>query len=152
MTSSQSSDVPFDVEVFFDGACPLCRREIGMLRRLDRRERIRFTDIAAAGFDPAGVGRTQDALMAEIHGRLPDGTLIRGVEVFRRLYAAVGFGPLVWLTRLPGLSQLLDVGYTLFARHRLKLTGRCTAETCAIESPAQVPVEGLAATVVSRRS
>ena len=87
------------VEVFFDGECPLCAREIGMLRRLDRRGRIRFTDIAAAGFDATALGRSMSALMDRIHGRLPDGTWIEGVEVFRRLYAAVGLGVLVAPTK-----------------------------------------------------
>ncbi len=104
-----------------------------MLQRWDRRGRILFTDIAAPEFHAEALGQSLPTLMAEIHGRLPDGTWIKGVEVFRRLYTAVGFGPLVWLTRLPGLSQLLDLGYRLFARNRLKLTGRCTAETCSIE-------------------
>lgn len=81
------------VEVFFDGECPLCTREIAMLRRLDRRSRIVFTDIAARSFEPARVGKTMAELMDHIYGRLPDGTLIEGVEVFRRLYGAVGFGP-----------------------------------------------------------
>lgn len=120
------------VEVFHDGDCPLCRREVDLLRRLDRgRGRIRFTDIAGRGFDPAPLGKTQDELMARIHGRLPDGTWIEGVEVFRRLYAAVGFGPLVALTRVPGVSQLLDAGYRWFARERLRLTGRCQQGVCA---------------------
>jgi predicted DCC family thiol-disulfide oxidoreductase YuxK len=121
----------FDVEVYHDGACPMCAREIAMLRRLDRRGRIRFVDIAAPGFDATALGTTRDALMARIHGRLPDGTLIDGVEVFRRLYAAVGFGPVVALTRLPGVSQALDVGYDWFAKRRLRLGGRCDAGTCA---------------------
>jgi predicted DCC family thiol-disulfide oxidoreductase YuxK len=49
--------------------------------------------------------------------------------VFRRLYAAVGFGPLVVLTRLPGISHLLEVAYRVFARNRLRWTGRCD-DTC----------------------
>jgi hypothetical protein len=93
----------FDIEVFYDGACPLCMREIRMLRGRDRRQRIRFVDIAADGFDAASVGLTWGTLMDRIHGRLPDGTLVEGVEVFRRLYAAVGFGPLVGV-RPPGRS------------------------------------------------
>jgi predicted DCC family thiol-disulfide oxidoreductase YuxK len=121
----------FDVEVYYDGACPMCAREISMLRRLDRAGRIRFADIAAPGFDAGAVGVSHDALMARIHGRLPDGTLIDGVEVFRRLYTAVGFGPVVALTRLPGVTQLLDAAYTGFARRRLRLGGRCDAQTCA---------------------
>lgn len=121
-------------EVFFDGDCPLCVREIGALRRLDRRGRIRFTDIAATGFDAiAATGVPHERLMARIHGRGEDGRLIEGVEVFRRLYAAVGFGPLVALTRLPVVSQLADAAYALFADNRLRLTGRCEGDTCKVE-------------------
>ena len=127
-------ETPFEIEVFFDGGCPLCMREIRMLKRWDRRSKIRFTDIDAAGFQAAAVGKTQADLMAQIYGRLPDGNWIRGVEVFRRLYAAVGFGPVVFLTRLPVISQILDLGYTIFARNRLKLTGRCTIETCEVKT------------------
>jgi predicted DCC family thiol-disulfide oxidoreductase YuxK len=112
-------------EVFYDGECPLCMREIRMLQRLDGARRLRFTDIAAPGFDPAPLGLDHAALMAKIHGRLPDGTLVEGVEVFRRLYDAVGFGPIVAVTRAPGVRQALDLGYRWFAKNRLSLTGRC---------------------------
>ena len=69
--------------------------------------------------------------MAEMHGRLPDETWLQGVEVFRRLYAAIGFGPLVFLSRLPLISQVLDWGYAILARSRLRLTGRCSANGCS---------------------
>ena len=104
---------------------------MGLLQRWDRRQRIRFTDISIPAFDCPAVGKTFEELMARMHGRLPDGTWLDGVEVFRRLYAAVGFSPIVWLTRLPVVSQLLDLGYKIFARHRLRLTGRCTADSCS---------------------
>ncbi len=120
-------------EVFFDGLCPLCRKEIAMLQRLDRgRGRIECTDISAPGFDASALGVPHQQLMASIHGRLPDGTLVEGVEVFRQLYGAVGFGPLVAVTRVPGVSHLLDAAYGVFARNRLRLTGRCTDETCEL--------------------
>jgi predicted DCC family thiol-disulfide oxidoreductase YuxK len=124
---------PVEIEVFYDGDCPICMREVRMLMRMDeKRRRIAFTDIAAPGFDAAQVGLTQDELMQKIRGRLADGTLIEGVEVFRRLYSAVGFGPVVAATRLPGVSHALDAAYELFAKNRLKLTGRCDANGCAI--------------------
>jgi predicted DCC family thiol-disulfide oxidoreductase YuxK len=113
------------VTVYFDGECPLCTREVDLVRRLDRRSRIRFTDIAAPGFDAAVIGRTHDELMARIHAQLPDGTLVEGVEVFRQMYGATGFGPLVSLTRIPGVSHLLDASYRWFAKNRLRITGRC---------------------------
>ena len=119
------------IELFHDGDCPLCEAEVELLRRLDRRGRIRFTDISAPGFDAGATGLSWETLMDRIHARLPDGTIIEGVAVFRRLYEAVGLGPLVALTRLPGVRQLLDLGYRLFARHRLRLTGRCREGACA---------------------
>lgn len=122
----------FEVEVFHDGACPLCQREIRMLQRRDRRQRIRFVDISSDAFDRGSVGVPWQALMARIHGRLPDGTLIEGVEVFRRLYTAIGFGALVAVTRLPGISHLLEVAYRLFAKNRLRLTGRCIDGACEV--------------------
>ena len=93
-----SSD-SWQIEVFYDGQCPLCTREIDLLRRLDRRKRIRFTDITAEGFDEAAYGRTQRQFMDRIQARLHSGQWIEGVEVFRQLYAAVGFGWLVALSR-----------------------------------------------------
>ncbi|MES1207965.1 MAG: DUF393 domain-containing protein, partial [Pseudomonadota bacterium] len=122
----------FAVEVFHDGACPLCAKEMRWLRRLDRNGRIRFTDIADPAFDPATLGMTFEALMARIHGRLPDGRIIEGVEVFRQLYAAAGFPRLAAFTRVPGIAQLLGAGYWLFAKNRLRLTGRCLDGQCTV--------------------
>jgi predicted DCC family thiol-disulfide oxidoreductase YuxK len=134
-----ATSTSWDVELFNDGACPLCLREVRMLARRDRRRRISFIDIAAERFDPTTTGLSWETLMARIHGRLPDGTLIEGVEVFRRLYAALGLGRIVALSRLPGVAQLLDVCYRLFARHRLRLTGRCANRACTIHRPVSAP-------------
>ncbi len=116
------------LEVFFDSGCPFCASEVALLRRLDRRGRIRFTDIDAPDFDPAPLGLTMEQLMGSIHARLPDGRFIDGVEVFRQIYASLHLGPftlrpLIALTRLPGISHALDTGYRLFARNRLWLGG-----------------------------
>ncbi len=122
----------FDVEVYFDGDCPLCLREIKMLQWLDRGRRIRFTNIAAVGFDPSLTGLSMVQLMERIHGRLPDGTRIEGVEVFRQLYGAVGFQRAVAFSRWSGIAHVLHLGYVLFAKNRLRLTGRCIDDVCAV--------------------
>ena len=59
------------------------------------------------------------------------GELVSGVEVFRQLYARVGFGRLVACSRAPVVSHLLEGGYSVFARLRLPLTGRCETGACA---------------------
>jgi len=75
--------------------------------------------------------------MARIHGVLPDGSIVEGVEVFRRAYAAVGLGWLVAPTRWPGLRWLAEWSYQVFARNRLRWTGRssaCVDGRCEIKS------------------
>lgn len=131
---NRSAAPDWEIEVFHDGACPLCRHEMAFLRRLDRRQRIRFTDISDIGFDPKTYGKSVDELMERIQGRLPDGGWLEGVEVFRRLYSAVGFSWLVAVTRWPGIARPLEWGYRLFARNRLSWTGRrrCTPESCQV--------------------
>ncbi|MCA9139333.1 MAG: DUF393 domain-containing protein [Planctomycetales bacterium] len=129
---SSEANKGWQVEVFYDGECPLCLREIKLLRRLDRKHRIRFTDIADPLFSPARFGMTMKDFMDEIQGRLHSGEWITGVEVFRRLYAAVGLKPVVALTRLPGISHGLEFGYRVFAKNRLRLTGRCDDGTCKV--------------------
>jgi len=125
-----------DIEIFYDGGCPICRREIDQLRRWDRRSLMEFTDIDESSFSPSDVGKSREELMSQLHGRLPDGSWLTGVEVFRRMYAAVGFRRLVALSRLPVLSHFAEFGYAVFARFRLRITGRnstqrCTAANCA---------------------
>jgi predicted DCC family thiol-disulfide oxidoreductase YuxK len=126
----------WQLRVLFDGECPLCAREISMLRRLDRgRGAIDFEDIAGPGFDAGRYGLDQDTVMARMHGVLPDGAVVEGVEVFRRAYAAVGLGWLLAWTRWPGLRRLADAAYRVFARNRLRWTGRpavvCESDRCA---------------------
>jgi len=120
------------IEVFYDGDCPLCVREINFLKRRDKRQRVRFTDLADPAFDADALGLSWDAFMARIHGRLPDGRWVEGVEVFRRVYGAVGLGWLLAPTRVPGLKQLADLAYRVFAKNRLRWTGRCDANGCAL--------------------
>lgn len=124
----------WEICLLFDGECPLCAREIRLLERLDRgRGRIRFEDIAAPEFDPAAYGLRPGDAMRRIHGALPDATIVEGMEVFRRAYAAVGLGWLLAPTRWPGLRRPSDAAYRWFARNRLRLTGRtCESDRCEV--------------------
>jgi predicted DCC family thiol-disulfide oxidoreductase YuxK len=119
---------PWQIRILYDGECPLCSREIRFLERRDRgRKRIEYEDISRADFDPATYGLAAPQVMAQIHGVLPDGSVVEGVEVFRRAYAAVGLGWLLAPTRWPVLRRLADLVYRVFARNRLRWTGRETA-------------------------
>lgn len=130
----------YDVILFYDGQCPICRKEVAWLRWKNKRGRLALQDIHDPAFDPAIYGKTFDEFMAEIHGLYPDGRLIKGIEVFQAAYLAVGLGwliaPLGWPLTKPFFAYL----YRLFARHRLRL-GRlfganpCVSGTCGITPP-----------------
>ena len=128
-------DSGFRIEVFYDGDCPLCSREMESVVRRDKHDRIRTTNIAAPDFDAISEGLGTADLMARIHGRLPDGVIVEGVEVFRHIYSALGWSWLMPITRAPGIRQALDVGYDLFARNRLRLTNRCADDSCGVKTP-----------------
>ena len=121
------------LEVFYDGGCPTCTREMQRVRRLDSEGRIAFTDITSPRFEPTDAGLSRRAMLEKIHARLPDGSLIQGVEVFRQIYSILGFERLVRWTRLPGVRGALDAGYRLFARNRTWLVGRCESGVCEVE-------------------
>ncbi len=123
-------------KILIDGACPLCSTEAAMLRRLDGgRGLLAIEDITSPDFDPGRYGATAEQVMGQIHGVLPDGRLVRGMEVFRRAYDAVGYGWLLAPTNWPILKPICDAAYRFFARNRLRLTGRahaCTTQRCRV--------------------
>jgi predicted DCC family thiol-disulfide oxidoreductase YuxK len=125
----------WELKLLYDGECPLCAREVRALRRLDRGSgRLALEDISAPGFDASLYGLDQERVMARIHAVRPDGRVIEGVEVFRRAYAAVGLGWLLAPSAWPGLRSVFDALYRIFARNRLRWTGRedaaCTSDRC----------------------
>ncbi len=58
--------------VFYDGNCPLCRREIGHYRAIDRGEAIEWLDLHQSGERLKAAGITHDQAMARLHVIDPD--------------------------------------------------------------------------------
>ncbi len=112
--------------LLFDGACPLCRREVESLRARDRgRGLIQFVDIDAADYDPvAHAGISYREAMGRIRAIGTGGRVIKDVAVFREAYRVVGWGWLYAPTAWPLIGPLVDALYGLWARWRLRLTGR----------------------------
>lgn len=116
----------YPLTMLYDGACPICRREVAFLARRDRAARLRFVDFAAPGFDPQAWGQSQgfanfpDAatLDARIHGVTASHEIVVGLDVFRLAWRAVGLGPLAAITGWPLLRPLAERAYLAFARNR----------------------------------
>lgn len=119
----------WNFKVFFDGACPICSREMNFLKRRNIRGTLAFEDTSNPGFDPTHYGISTDTNRV-IHGILPDGTIVRGVEVFRRAYAEIGLGWLLAPTGWPVIRIFFDWAYLVFARYRKKISGFFWSKSC----------------------
>nr|WP_277882224.1 DUF393 domain-containing protein [Oculatella sp. FACHB-28] len=115
----------------YDGECPLCLREVNFLQKRDAgRGRVAFVDIAADDYAPEANGGVDfETAMGRIHAVLPDGTVIKNVEVFRRVYEVLGIGWIYAVTKLPIVGHLVDWLYEIWADKRLTLTGRADLAT-----------------------
>lgn len=123
--SAEAARPGWRIRILYDAECPLCAREGRLLARLDGgRGRVDLEDIADPAFDAGRYGLDPADLEARLHGVLPDGTIVQGVEVLARAYEAVDRGWLVAPARWPGFRWVLDRAYLWFARNRLRLTGR----------------------------
>ena len=119
--------------VFFDGACPLCRREIAHYRRLDRAQRLRWVDAASETEILAAHGLDTERAMTELHVLDGNGRWQRGVDAFLVIWSHLP--AYRWLARLVsalGLRAPLGFVYRHFATWRYWRrcgTGACTIAT-----------------------
>ena len=104
--------------VLYDGACPLCRREIGVYRGLRPNTPVCFADLNDAAL-PLPPGTTREQLLARFHVRGRDGQLLSGAQAFLALWAVLpGWRWLALAGRLPGVAWLMERTYRLFLRWR----------------------------------
>ncbi len=102
--------------VYFDGACPVCSREIAHYKTRAGAERLAFVDVSAApGADDPAPDLSRTEALARMHARLPDGTLVSGAAAFAALWSALpGWRWLGRLVALPGPRYLAEGAYRLF--------------------------------------
>ncbi|MGF1523373.1 MAG: thiol-disulfide oxidoreductase DCC family protein [Leptolyngbyaceae cyanobacterium] len=126
-----ASTSDWQIKLLYDGDCPLCLREVNFLQKKDAgRGLVDFVDIADDNYNPAENGGVDFATaMGRIHAVLPDGTVIKNVEVFRRIYSILGIGWMYAPTRWPIVGPLVDKLYDIWADWRLQVTGRPRLET-----------------------
>lgn len=119
--------------VFYDGACPLCRREIAHYRRLRSADALSWIDIACDDAALRQHGLRRDTAMARFHVRDAQGRWHTGAWAFAELWSHLpGYRWLAASLRLLRLLPLLDQAYVRFARWRLQR--RCGEGSCGLDS------------------
>ncbi|MFZ6817331.1 thiol-disulfide oxidoreductase DCC family protein [Undibacterium sp. Ji22W] len=117
----------YPLTLLYDESCPLCKLEIDNLKARNDRNLLRFIDVSAEDFDDSQYLASKKEMMEIIHAIRPDGSIAKGVEVFRLAYGAVGLGWITAPTGLPLLKPLFDWAYVHVARNRYRLSNRFSA-------------------------
>jgi predicted DCC family thiol-disulfide oxidoreductase YuxK len=107
------------VTVYFDGSCPLCRREIGFYKNSAGADQIRWEDISRVlDGQVAGDLSCQEA-MARFHVRATDGSLKSGAAAFVELWLSLkNWYWLGWIFTHPPGIWFLEKCYVGFLRIR----------------------------------
>ncbi|PYD75662.1 thiol-disulfide oxidoreductase DCC family protein [Novacetimonas pomaceti] len=101
--------------VWYDGGCPLCLREIALMRRLDRAKRIHFVDLTDPT-QPCPLDR--QLLLDRFHAR-KGSVIYDGAAAFAAMWRAIPvLRPLGELARLPPVLWRLEAAYRGFLRVR----------------------------------
>ncbi len=82
--------------VFYDGACPICRREIAFYQSVASDD-VAWRDVASAGAEEVD-GLSRETLLKRFHARRADGRLVSGFPAFMAVWRAIP--RLAWLGRL----------------------------------------------------
>ena len=123
---------PSQLVVLFDGGCPICRRTVRTLRRIDWLARLQFADGTDAGIrDRVAPGLSEAAAMQQMNVVDAAGRRYGGYDAQLRIAREV---PLLWpfhvLGQLPGVRQIGTAVYRFIAANRQR-RGRCTDDLCS---------------------
>ncbi len=104
--------------VLYDGACPLCRREIAHVKGLAERQGdsgLCFVDISRETEGDTRSDAERAALLARFHVQRADGSRLDGAAAFVAMWRRLpGWRWLAKLAGLPGVLPLLELAYRGF--------------------------------------
>lgn len=113
------ADSEYSLSIYYDGGCPLCRREIGYYRRRPGADRLNWVNLLVATPDELGPDLDPADAMARLHVRGADGRLVSGARAFALLWQHLpGFQTAGRIAAMPGIVHALEIGYRLVLRVR----------------------------------
>lgn len=123
-TESRPNGPLQQLEVFYDGACPLCRREIGFYRKRADAEAVNWIDISDPAVGDPAPGLSRCEALARFHVRAPNGRLLSGAAAFAQLWRFTpGFRLLGRMASWPPITWVLERAYRAFLHIRPAIQG-----------------------------
>ena len=106
---------PTELIIWYDGGCPLCTREIALMRKLDKRKAITFVDAKTEDLI-CPIDRSD--LLSRFHAR-EDGKMLSGAAAFAAMWRAIpGLRPLGLIARNRIVLAVLEFLYGGFLKIR----------------------------------
>jgi predicted DCC family thiol-disulfide oxidoreductase YuxK len=114
------------ITCYHDGDCPICRIEINAMKKLDKTsQQVKWVDISTNKQALKEAGLSYEQAMSMMHVQDAQG-MKSGVDSFLVLWSHLPYYrrlvPVI--EHVPLLKPLVAFGYQLFAKYRLKLTGK----------------------------
>ena len=120
--------------IYYDGHCPLCMKEMLLLKRHDNKKTILFIDLHNDNFSKEYPHINTSEAIRILHGQLNTGELLLGLDVTCKAWSLVGKHKWLAILRWPLIRTVADLIYRVFARYRSKisylLTGNKTCNSC----------------------
>lgn len=122
------------LDLFYDGACHLCYREVKHYNDLDKGDKLNLINIADPAFDAEKYGLNKKSVNKHMHVRDSEGNVYVGVDAFVEIWKRVPkYRFLVKPAELSFVNPFLKIGYSVFAEIRPHLPKRsCETGECGI--------------------
>ncbi len=122
------------LQVFFDGQCVVCSKEIQHYQKNPKSYLIDWIDISEPNFKAEAHGLDPDRVHARFHAK-ERSQIFEGVEAFQKIWKVLGiFKPLNWAAESFAIRPLMNLGYDLFVKARPYLPRKkevlCDDGTC----------------------
>ena len=126
--------------VLYDGACGFCRSWVPRWETTLRRRGYEIAPLQSA-WVAERTGLSSEELLADLLLLRPDGSLVRGADVYRDAMRHIWWAWPLWLASVVPIGrQLFGWSYRTFADHRYRISRACglpaanEAEACEVSA------------------
>ena len=115
---------PTEVTLFWDGGCPLCRKEIAYYQWLDAERRVDWIDLTAEPQRLDAHGVALETALSKIHGIDKSGSIVIGVPAFIAVWEVLPYWSILppLIRSMPFAMPAIDAAYAWWAKRRLGIT------------------------------
>lgn len=110
--------------LFYDGRCPLCSKEMTLLKRLKNSSLV-LVDIHEEDSLGLMYPKTSNELLSVLHLKTAEQEWVTGIDASVMAWSHTKYGFLYKPLRWPILKQLSDYIYAIWARRRACKLGYC---------------------------